>query len=65
MLLSEVEKCSFNPNGFPPHVKSPIIWGYIGNNMFPLCYLTKPKSLDKQVWDQFIAGINFDVKVTK
>lgn len=65
MNLSEIEQYSFSPEGFKPHVKSPIIWGHKGNTLFPLCYLTKPKSVPDELWQELVAQISFTISVNK
>jgi hypothetical protein len=63
MKMSEIELVSFSRDGFLSYVKSPTIWGYIGTAAFPLCYLTKPKSLTAEEWAEFLD--NFSYKITK
>jgi hypothetical protein len=62
MKISEIESCSFSRDGFPPHVKSPIIWGDKGNTSSPLCYLTKPKSMSKEDWEEFLDKFDFTLR---
>jgi len=62
MKLSEIDSCSFSRGGFPPYVKSPVIWGIIGSRAEPLCYLTKPKSVGAEDWEEFLDGFTFELK---
>lgn len=62
MKMSEIEAVSFSRNGFKPHVKSPIIWGHKGGAIYPLCYLTKPRSVSDDEWELFLDGFSFTVK---
>jgi hypothetical protein len=65
MNLSEVESISFSRDGFKPHVKSPIIWGNKGCEAFPLCYLTKPKWMPKEMWEEFLDNFTFEIRKVK
>jgi hypothetical protein len=62
LKLSELDSCGYSREGFPPHVKSPIIWGHKGNVEFPLCYLTRPKSVSLEDWNDFLDGFSFTLK---
>jgi hypothetical protein len=62
MQINEIEAISYSRNGFLPHVKSPVIWGHKGNCLTPLCYLTKPKSVTVEEWNQFLDGFSFELK---
>ena len=65
MKMKEIESVSFSRNGFLPHVKSPIIWGHIGSLSFPLCYLTKPKSMTQEEFDEFLDNFTFKITQSK
>ena len=62
MKISEIDSYSFSRKGFSPHVKSPIIWANKGNTMWPLCYLTKPKSMSKEDWEEFLDKFDFTLR---
>lgn len=62
MKIEDIESVSFSREGFPPHVKSPIIWGQVGSGAAPLCYLVKPKSLPTEEWERFLDCFDFSVR---
>ncbi len=59
----KIDSLSYSKDGFKPHVKSPIIWANTARGSFPLCYLTKPKSLPDADWKEFLDGFEFTLKV--
>ena len=61
MTVNDLDSFEFSRNGFLPHVKSPIIWGNIKSGAFPLCYLTKPKSLSDDEWNNFLDHFTFSI----
>jgi len=62
MKINEIEAISFSRDGFKNRVKSPVIWGHKGGEIFPLCYLTKPKWMPKQEWEIFLDRLHFGLK---
>ena len=65
MQLEKIRSCSISKNGFLPHVKSPIIWGNFEDAAYPLCYLTKPKSMSKENFEKFINAFEFTLTLGK
>lgn len=61
MKFQEIEQVSFSRLGFSPHVKSPIIWGHKGSIITPLLYLTKPKSVSVEDWNEFLDHFTWSV----
>jgi hypothetical protein len=62
MDVNDIDSVSFSRDGFPPHVKSPIIWGNKGSIAAPLCYLTQPKSMGEKEWNDFLDGFHFEIR---
>lgn len=63
--LAELDSFSVSRDGFPPHIKSPVIWGNKGARAFPLCYLQRPKSVDDATWRQFLDSLHIELRVKK
>lgn len=61
MKFEEIEAESFSRKGFPPHVKSPVIWGSKGSLLFPMCYLHRPKSSPISEWEKFLDAFKYSL----
>jgi len=63
MRFNEIESVEFLRDGLPPHIKSPVIFANIGDTAIPICYLTKPKTLSLEDWQQFLDSFHFELRV--
>lgn len=61
MKMSELDSCSYSRYGLKTYIKSPVIFGEKGVNVFPLCYLTKPRHLSDEEWNDFLDWFNSNV----
>ena len=61
--MMDYDSYSFSATGWAPHIKSPVIWGEKGNTAMPVCYLTRPKHVSIEDWNDFLNRLNISIRM--
>lgn len=62
-IFDRIESISFYPTEKKQFgVKSVILWGNSGNTMFPLAYISKPKSISEDDFNQIVKNMEIKLK---
>lgn len=65
-MLDKIESIEFNDNKNKIfNIKSGILWGINGNTCFPLVYISKPKSVSQDDFEDILSRIDIDIHKEK